>query len=113
MPRKWLQERANGSKNEHGITLEGPFVVQGYLAHKKPLPRLGPPNEPRHVPTVGSYGMAISHKRGTPVGVGDFTFRVKASSLDFRVQGSEFRVEGSGLRVQGLGFKVQGPRVRF
>jgi len=26
MPTKWLQERGNGSKNEVGITLEGPCV---------------------------------------------------------------------------------------
>ena len=82
--------------------------VQGYLAHKKPLPRLGPPLVPRHGPPVGSYGMAVSYKRGTPVGVGDFTFRVKVSSLDFRVQGSEFRVQGLGFRVQGAGFRIQG-----
>jgi len=27
MPTKWLHERANGSKNEHGIGFEGPGVV--------------------------------------------------------------------------------------
>ena len=30
--------------------------LQGYLAHKKQLPTLGPPYDPRHSPTVGSYG---------------------------------------------------------
>ena len=27
MPTKWLQERAKGSKNEHGIAFEEPGVV--------------------------------------------------------------------------------------
>ena len=43
--------------------------VQGYLAHKKPPPPLGPPKQPRHGPTVGSYGVGVSYERGTPVGV--------------------------------------------
>ena len=43
------------------------FHVQGYLAHKKPPFPLGPPYEPRHGPTVGSYGVAVSYERGTPV----------------------------------------------
>jgi len=30
-------------------------------------PPLGPPYEPRYGPTVGSYGVAVSYKRGTPV----------------------------------------------
>ena len=33
---------------------------------KSPTP-LGPPYEPRHGPTVGSYGVAVYHKRGAPV----------------------------------------------
>jgi len=32
----------------------GPYKVQGYLAHKKPPPPLGPPYGPRRRPTVGS-----------------------------------------------------------
>ena len=43
--------------------------VQGYLAHKKRYPPLGPPSGPRHSPTVGSWGSAVSHERGTPVAV--------------------------------------------
>ena len=46
--------------------------LQGYLADKKPPPPLGPPQEPRHGPTVGSYGVAVSYKRGTPVRVLNF-----------------------------------------
>ena len=30
-------------------------------------PPLGQPSEPRHGSTVGSYGVAVSYKRGTPV----------------------------------------------
>jgi hypothetical protein len=41
--------------------------IQGYLAEKKTPRPLGPPQEPRHGPTEGSYGVAVSHKRGTPV----------------------------------------------
>ena len=41
--------------------------LQGYLAHKTQPPPLGPPYEPGHDPTVGSYGVAVSHKQGTPV----------------------------------------------
>ena len=41
--------------------------VQGYLAHKKVLTPLGPPQEPRHSPTVVSEGGAVSYARGTPV----------------------------------------------
>jgi len=43
-------------------------AVQGYLAHTKPPPPLGPPEGPRHRPTVGSYGGGGSYERGTPVG---------------------------------------------
>ena len=43
--------------------------LQGYLAHKKTRPRPGPPQDPRHRRTVGSYRVAVSYRRGTPVGV--------------------------------------------
>ena len=38
--------------------------IQGYLAHKKPPPPLGPPQGPMHRTTVGSYGGAVSYERG-------------------------------------------------
>jgi len=41
--------------------------VHGYLAHKQQHPPLGPTQGPRHSPTVGSYGSAVSYERGTPV----------------------------------------------
>jgi hypothetical protein len=41
--------------------------VQGYLAHEKTPTPLGPPEDPRHRPTVGSLPGAVSHERGTPV----------------------------------------------
>ena len=41
--------------------------VQGYLVHTKPPFPLGPPYGPTHRPTVGSWGGAFSHERGTPV----------------------------------------------
>ena len=39
-----------------------------YRAHKKRPTTLGPPKGPRHGPTVGSYGEAVSYKQGTPAG---------------------------------------------
>ena len=44
-----------------------PQALQGYLAHKKLPPPLGPPWETRHGPTVGSYEVTISYKQGTRV----------------------------------------------
>ena len=44
-------------------------MPQGYLAHKKQPPPLGPPLDPRYSPTVGFYEEVISYERGTPVGV--------------------------------------------
>ena len=35
---------------------------------RTPPPPLGPPSGPRHSPTVGSYGVAVSCRRGTPTG---------------------------------------------
>ena len=40
--------------------------LQGYLAHKKTPTPLGHPYGPRHSPTVGSKGGAVSYERGTP-----------------------------------------------
>ena len=45
----------------------GILALQGYLDHKKQRPPLGPPQGPRHQPTVGSLGGAVSCERGTPV----------------------------------------------
>jgi hypothetical protein len=45
-----------------------PTTVQGYLAHKKRHPPIGPSQGPTHGPTVGSLGGAVSYERGTPVG---------------------------------------------
>jgi len=41
--------------------------LQGYLAHKKLPPSLGPSTVHRHRATVGSYGGVGSRERGTPV----------------------------------------------
>ena len=35
-------------------------LAQGYLPHKKSPDPLGPPQEPRHGPTVGFYGVVSS-----------------------------------------------------
>ena len=43
------------------------LTVQGYLAHKNTPTPVGPPEGPRHMTSVGSYGAAVSYERGTPV----------------------------------------------
>jgi hypothetical protein len=44
------------------------LALQGYLAHKKHPPPLGPPQGPRRSPTVGSCGGAVSYEQGIPAG---------------------------------------------
>ena len=50
--------------------------VQGYLAHKKLRPPLRSPSGPRHSPTVGFYGGALSYERGPPVRLELVAFRI-------------------------------------
>ena len=45
------------------------FSVQGYLAHKKQPPLLGPPWGPGHIPTAGIYAQAVSDEQDTPVSI--------------------------------------------
>ena len=52
--------------------------AQEYPTYKEPPPSLGLPWEPRHGPTVGSYGFALSYKRGTPV---DYPHESEGSTL--------------------------------
>ena len=40
---------------------------QGYLAHKKPPPPIGLPQDPKQSPTVGSSGGAVSYERLLPL----------------------------------------------
>jgi hypothetical protein len=42
-------------------------AAQGYFAHKKQPPPVGPPYCPGHSPTAGSSGGVVSYERGTPV----------------------------------------------
>ena len=56
----------------HGVkppprSVSGTTPKQGYLAHKKQQPPLGPPTGTRHRPNAGSQGEALSCERGTPV----------------------------------------------
>ena len=48
-------------------THAGPWGPQGYLAHKKLPPSLGPPYGSRQSPTVGSKEGVVSYERGTTV----------------------------------------------
>ena len=41
-------------------------MLQGDLAHKEMHTPLGPPLDPDHGPTVGSYGVAVSYEQGAP-----------------------------------------------
>ena len=70
--------------------------IQGYLAHNKPPPPLGPPQGPRHIPTVGflmSEVPLFSYERGTPVG------GACRRPLPSRAPCVPPGVEGLGLRV--------------
>ena len=115
-------------------------ALQGYLVHKKSPNPIGPPYGRGHGPTVGSYGVAVSYKRRTPVPVPEtgivpgsgsrgrgYSARRCGMREAFlllngdvpgwcsawgRVQGSRFRVQGSGFMVQGSGFRVQGSGFR-
>ena len=53
----------------HNTPESGPNETfqRGYLTHKKQPPPKGPPQGPRHIPVVGSYGWGVSDERGTPV----------------------------------------------
>ena len=52
------EKRSNLEVHEPSLIFHGPaseLHIQEYFAHKKsPLPFLGPPQGPRHMPTVGS-----------------------------------------------------------
>ena len=48
------------------ISRGGTCAVQGYLAHKKPRPPLGPPLAPGHRATVGTKEEAVSYEQGLP-----------------------------------------------
>ena len=70
-PARWiLNQSTAGARALHvhaGPPRHPPWVVQGFIAHKKHPSSLGPPQGPRHVPTVGSYGEAVSYERCDPV----------------------------------------------
>ena len=48
------EPEVNNSKHVKDFYLEANKAIQGYLAHEKPPAPLGPPQGPRHRPTVGS-----------------------------------------------------------
>ena len=52
------------SSLDSGCYCEVHGVVQGYLAHKDPTPPLGPPQVPRHSPTVGSQAKSYCRVLG-------------------------------------------------
>ena len=70
-------------------------VLQGYIAHKKQPPPLGPPQGPRHSPTVESWEVAVSHERGTPVIPPEEAFHARVFA---RVAKSLFSPSGSGFQ---------------
>jgi len=60
-------EYAYGMLLRRGGPYLRPHHVQGYLAHQKEPPTLGPPEGPRHSSATGSQVGAVSYERGTPV----------------------------------------------
>jgi hypothetical protein len=56
--RNSLELRVNQTLDVHLVDASNPLtllrLVQGYLAHKKTPTPLGPPEDPRHMPAVGS-----------------------------------------------------------
>ena len=68
----WLQETLKNQATSADarilfLAIRGQEASQGYLAHKKELPPLGPPKGPEQSPTVESYGGAMSYDRCSPV----------------------------------------------
>ena len=62
-PRQSLSMAPPPPLRYQGMGLIKSDSVQGYLAHKKMPTPPGSPREPRHSPTVGSYGLAVSYAR--------------------------------------------------
>ena len=60
-------------------------LYRGTSLIRKCPPPLGTPQGPRHRPTVGSYGGAVSYERGTPVGCGVFTCAAQEAGSYFRL----------------------------
>ena len=63
-----LEPRFNLRGGTRGPSKPDSVALQGYLAHKKQQPPLGPPQGPRYSLTVGSLGGAVSYERGTRLG---------------------------------------------
>ena len=83
------------------ITIWRTQALQGYLARKKTPTPPGTPQDPIHRPTIGSYRVAFSYERGTPVtrvsGAGRMAPGAKGSPGTRRGVGLESPVAG---RVQ-------------
>ena len=81
-------------------------AVYGNLVHKKPSNPLGPPQDPRHRPTVGSQGGAFSYERGTPVGRDG---REKLSRLPLQAQPLQISQTKSNrsLKPNHIQFSIQ------
>ena len=77
----------------------GATRLQGYLAHKKQPPPLGPPWDPRYSPHVGTSEGAVSYEQGTPA-----TSAGKALiSMGTSIQIEKDPVSSSGFQVSGFG----------
>ena len=58
-----LQRNLNPAKRPRTPRRAGEVTtLQGYLAHKKQPPPLGPPHDPRYSPTVGSWVGGVSYE---------------------------------------------------
>ena len=72
---------------------------QGYLAHKKTPTPLGPPYDPRHRPTVGSHGGAVSYERGTPASLSLLDSEAGHGAEDGNREGAHCLLSSFGVRV--------------
>ena len=63
-PQMYRQKVTNLHKIDFGMPPQK--ASQGYFAYKKTPTPLGPPQDPRHTPSVGSSAGAFSYERGTP-----------------------------------------------
>ena len=74
---------------------------------RRSSPPPGPPQGPRHSPTVGSQRGAVSYEQGTPV-TGSISILAIDSLGSCVAYRNGCRVLGAGCRVQGAECRVQG-----
>ena len=88
----------------------GPCGLQGYLAHKKQPPSLGPPYGPRHSPTVGFKEGVVYHARGTPVNPKPHTSSLHAlGDMQWRPGPHNLKPKAQALRSRKPDLETRNP----